>query len=116
MWMPRDCETRPESGGSSPVMISSSVVLPSPLRPTIPTRSPTEIPSETSVSSGRTPYALETRSKLTRFAISAPLHVLHHVRAGDGPGGDPYPDQTEVDQPVDDVVGRVAVAHQPEVR
>ena len=33
----------------------SSVVLPSPLRPTTPTRSPAEMPSETSSRSGRTP-------------------------------------------------------------
>ena len=32
--------TRPESGSSSPVITCSSVVFPSPLRPTMPTRSP----------------------------------------------------------------------------
>ena len=52
---PRCCETRPASGSSSPVITSSSVVLPSPLRPTMPIRSPAPTPSETSVSSGRTP-------------------------------------------------------------
>src|ERR1700754_1493699 len=84
MCSPREEETRPSSGGSWPVITWSSVVLPSPLRPTMPTRSPTEMPSETSVSSGRTPYALETRSRLTRLAMG------HHVRPGDGPVRDEY--------------------------
>src|SRR5688572_12431632 len=52
-------------------MTSSSVVLPSPLRPTMPMRSPAATPSETSASSGRTPYDLETRSRLTRLAGAA---------------------------------------------
>ena len=51
----RERDTRPVSGSSRPVMTSSSVVLPSPLRPTMPIRSPAPMPSETSVSSGRTP-------------------------------------------------------------
>ena len=68
MWSPRVAETRPASGGSWPVITWSRVVLPSPLRPTMPTRSPTATPSETSLSSGRTPNALETRSRLTRLA------------------------------------------------
>src|SRR3954452_4509223 len=79
MFSPRAAETRPESGGSWPVITWSRVVLPSPLRPTTPTRSPAEIPSETSLSSGRTPYAFETRSRLTRLA------TVHHVRPGDRP-------------------------------
>ena len=37
---PRVRETRPASGCSSPAITSSSVVLPSPLRPTMPIRSP----------------------------------------------------------------------------
>ncbi len=49
---------------------SSSVVLPSPLRPTMPIRSPSPTPRETSLSSGRTPYDFETRSRLTRFATA----------------------------------------------
>src|SRR3954469_3011697 len=79
MFSPRAAETRPESGGSCPVITWSNVVLPSPLRPTMPTRSPAEMPSETSLSSGRTPYAFETRSRLTRLA------TVHHMCPGDRP-------------------------------
>ena len=39
--------TRPESGGSAPVSIRSSVDLPPPLRPTTPIRSPAATPSDT---------------------------------------------------------------------
>src|SRR3954469_7474838 len=76
MTMPRLMETRPESGGSWPVSTCSRGVLPSPLRPTIPPPSPPPTPIETSVSRGRTSYAFDTRSRLTRLAIG------HHVRAG----------------------------------
>src|SRR6185295_10352859 len=81
MLSPRVAETRPSSGGSCPVITWSSVVLPSPLRPTMPTRSPTEMPSETSVSSGRTPYALETRSRLTRLLMRGPRGVVRRRSA-----------------------------------
>src|SRR6478752_3509665 len=84
MSRPRCCETRPVSGSSMPVITSSRVVLPSPLRPTMPIRSPTPTPSETSVSSGRTPYDLETRSRLRR------LDIGHRVRSGDSACGDEY--------------------------
>ena len=40
MCSPRDGETRPVSGSEAPVSTSSRVVLPSPLRPTTPIRSP----------------------------------------------------------------------------
>ena len=47
----------------------SSVVLPSPLRPTMPIRSPgRDARARRRSSSGRTPYALETRSRLSRLA------------------------------------------------
>ena len=45
----------------------SRVVLPPPLRPTTPIRSPAPTPSETSSSTTVVPYALDTRSRLTRF-------------------------------------------------
>src|SRR4051812_48180574 len=48
----------------------------------MPIRSLTPMPSETSVSSGRTPYDLETRSRLRR------LDIGHRVRSGDGARGD----------------------------
>ena len=38
---------RPESGGSAPVIIRSSVDLPPPLRPTTPIRSRSPMPSDT---------------------------------------------------------------------
>src|SRR6478735_1702374 len=50
----------------------------------MPIRSPTPMPSETSVSSGRTPYDLETRSRLRR------LDIGHRVRSGDRAGRDEY--------------------------
>ncbi len=52
---PRLRETRPWSGSSRPATTRSSVVLPSPLRPTTPMRSPAPTPRLTSASSGRTP-------------------------------------------------------------
>ena len=72
-------------GSSSPVSTCSSVVLPSPLRPTTPIRSPADdAEARPRSSSGRTPYALETRSRLTRLASAAQAYV-HHVGAGDRP-------------------------------
>ena len=73
----------------SPVITRSSVVLPSPLRPTMPIRSPAPTPRETSVSSGRTPYDLETRSRLSRLRHCS--GIGHHVRAGDRAVGDGGP-------------------------
>src|SRR5437867_7125650 len=87
MVSPRVCETRPLSGDSWPLITSSSVVLPSPLRPTMPIRSPTLTPRETSVSSGRTPYALETRSRFSRLAMPLQTSVVDHHGAGHGAGG-----------------------------
>ena len=49
-------------------------------------RSPSAMPSETSASSGRTPYALETRSRLRRLAIRA--ESWEHVGTGHGTVGD----------------------------
>ena len=45
--------TAPESGGSSPAMIRSSVDLPEPFSPMMPTRSSAETTKETSVSTRR---------------------------------------------------------------
>ena len=59
--------TRPESGSSAPVSIDSRVVLPPPLRPTTPIRSPAATPRETSSRITVVPCALCTRSRLTRF-------------------------------------------------
>ena len=59
--------TRPASGDSIPAITFISVLLPEPFRPTIPMRSVSETPSETSARSGRISKAFETSSKLTRF-------------------------------------------------
>src|SRR3954464_8295325 len=59
--------TRPESGSSVPVSIDSRVLLPPPLRPTTPIRSPAATPRETSSRITVVPCALCTRSRLTRF-------------------------------------------------
>ena len=66
--------TRPESGSSVPVSSDSSVLLPPPLRPTTPIRSPAATPRETSSRITVVPCALCTRSRLTRFrgALIAP--------------------------------------------
>ena len=56
--------TRPASGSSRPARILSSVDLPPPLRPTIPMRSPSEIPSDTSTNRGMISKAFETPSIL----------------------------------------------------
>ena len=60
-----DFVTRPASGTSTPAIIFMSVLLPEPLRPTIPIRSPSETPSETPSRSGRISKALETSSIFT---------------------------------------------------
>ena len=49
------------------VWAASRVLLPAPLRPTMPIRSPAATPADTPSSSGRSPYALTARSRLTRF-------------------------------------------------
>src|SRR5215208_7925617 len=61
--------TRPVSGSVRPVRMRSSVLLPSPLRPTTPMTSPRPRPRLTPTSRDRVPYAIETRSALIRFAI-----------------------------------------------
>ena len=62
-----DLVTRPASGASSPVIMRIRVLLPAPLRPTIPIRSPSDIPNETFVRSGRISKAFETSSMFTRL-------------------------------------------------
>src|SRR3954449_10691778 len=66
--------TRPESGSSAPVISDRRVDLPPPLRPTTPIRSPAATPSETSSRMTVVPWALCTRSRLTRLrgALIAP--------------------------------------------
>ena len=60
-------ETRPESGSTTPVRISNRVVLPPPLRPTTPMRSPALTPSETLSSTCRMPKEIEPCSMLMRL-------------------------------------------------
>ncbi len=63
--------TRPLSASSSLASIRMRVVLPSPLRPTTPIRSPSDTPRDTPSSRARVPYTLLTCSTLTRLtAIS----------------------------------------------
>ena len=65
--------TRPDCGSSTLTRVLSSVVLPPPLRPTTPIRSPSEMPSDTASSSWRVPWLTDTCSRLTRLtAISRP--------------------------------------------
>ncbi len=68
---PPEWVTRPVSGSSSLASIRIMVVLPSPLRPTTPMRSPSETPRDTPSRRARVPYTLLTFSTLTRLtAIS----------------------------------------------
>ena len=82
---PRFIETRPESGSSRPVITSSRVVLPSPLRPTMPIRSPSPMPRETSV---------EQRADAVGLGDAFEVDQVGHqwcsteVGAGDGTVGD----------------------------
>ena len=64
---PRVRVARPPSSSAVPARTDSSVLLPAPLRPTMPIRSPAATPADTPSSSGRCPYALTARSRLTRF-------------------------------------------------
>ncbi len=68
------CVTRPSSASSSFARMRIKVVLPSPLRPTTPIRSPSLTPRETPSSSARVPYTLPTASRLTR--LTATLHSI----------------------------------------
>src|SRR3954462_5828184 len=89
MCSPRFRDPRPLSGSSRPAIRLSSVVLPSPLRPTMPIRSPTPTPRLTSSSRIRIPKDFETFSKLIRLDMH--LHssyVVHDVRPGDRTGRD----------------------------
>src|SRR5204863_3791932 len=80
---------------------SSSELLPSPLRPTTPMRSPSATPSDTPSSRTRVPYASRTPSTLTRFsepgatlvtaaARSPCRHRVDHARARHRPLGTPH--------------------------
>ena len=60
-----DFVTRPESGGSIPAITFIKVLFPEPFRPTIPIRSPSEMPSETPTKSSLISKALETSSMFT---------------------------------------------------
>ena len=62
-----DLVTRPASGDSAPDIIFMSVLLPLPFLPTIPMRSPSEMPSDTPSKSARISKAFETSSKLRRL-------------------------------------------------
>src|SRR5215213_3755074 len=68
--------TRPVSGSVRPVRMRSSVLLPSPLRPTTPMTSPLPRPRLTPASSVRVPYVMETRSALIRFTIGVRVRGL----------------------------------------
>ena len=62
-----DFVTRPASGVSIPDIIFISVLFPLPFLPTIPMRSPSDMPSETRSNSARISKAFETSSKLRRL-------------------------------------------------
>ena len=62
--------TRPESTSRSPASTRSRVVLPPPLRPTTPIRSPPPTPRERASSTWAVPSAREARSTETRLATS----------------------------------------------
>ena len=64
---PRPHRTSPASGRSSPASIRSSVLLPQPLSPTTPSRSPSLIVSETSANSGRFGRLAASRSASMRI-------------------------------------------------
>ena len=66
-----DLVTRPESGGSISAITFMSVLLPEPLRPTIPIRSPSETPRETEIKSSLISKAFDTSSKLTTLRAMA---------------------------------------------
>src|SRR5829696_5907498 len=69
-------DTRPSSGSSLPVRMRSRVVLPPPLRPTTPIRSPALTPRDTPSSTVVVAYALLTFSNDTSGAVM----VLPFVR------------------------------------
>ena len=60
-----DLVTRPLSGDSIPAITFMSVLLPQPFRPTMPIRSPSDIPIETLFNSALISKALETSSMFT---------------------------------------------------
>ena len=92
--MPPARTTRPESAGSSPVSMRTSVVLPPPLRPTTPMRAPSVTPTVTPASSVRVPSALRdvlegdvgdrrhqrpARASTTRAPATGPCARLHRA-------------------------------------
>src|SRR3954467_2817227 len=76
--------TRPRSGLTAPARIETSVVLPPPLRPTTPMRSPSVTPSDTPSSSTRVPYVVATPSTLTRLVPG--IRSAPSSRVVDDPG------------------------------
>jgi hypothetical protein len=62
MVTPRSTDTCPSSGGSSPVIMRKSVVLPAPLGPTRPTFSPLASAADASTNSRCWPFCLDMLS------------------------------------------------------